>query len=101
MLRPQIVRDQGPSVHASATLISSAVGGKLASEVLAPLNASGDREGCHLENGVVRTPKGFKDAFAKVKEGLARLRKRIQLELVDRYEFRSGAVAVRYRPASG
>ena len=44
-------------------------GGKLASEVLAPLNASGDREGCHLENGVVRTPKGFKDAFDKVKEG--------------------------------
>ena len=44
-------------------------GGKLASEVLAPLNASGDREGCHLENGVVRTPKGFKDAFDKVKDG--------------------------------
>jgi len=44
-------------------------GGKLASEVLAPLNASGDREGCHLENGVVRTPKGFKDAFDKVKGG--------------------------------
>ena len=44
-------------------------GGKLASEVLAPLNTSGDREGCHLENGVVRTPKGFKDAFDKVKDG--------------------------------
>ncbi len=44
-------------------------GGKLASEVLAPINASGDREGCHLENGVVRTPKGFKDAFDKVKDG--------------------------------
>ena len=44
-------------------------GGKLASEVLAPLNASGDREGCHLENGVVRTPKGFKDAFDQVKDG--------------------------------
>jgi len=44
-------------------------GGKLASEVLAPLNTSGDREGCHLENGVVRTPKGFKDAFDQVKDG--------------------------------
>ena len=32
---------------------------------------------------------------------LAGLRERIQLELVDRYEFRSGAVAVRYRPARG
>ena len=29
---------------------------------------------------------------------LAGLREHIQLELVDRYEFRSGAVAVRYRP---
>ncbi len=29
---------------------------------------------------------------------LAGLRERIELELVDRREFRSGAVAVRYRP---
>ncbi|MCX8508352.1 MAG: acyl-CoA dehydrogenase N-terminal domain-containing protein, partial [Rhodobacteraceae bacterium] len=43
--------------------------GKIARDVLAPLNASGDREGCHLENGVVRTPKGFREAFEKMKEG--------------------------------
>ncbi|MEZ5756138.1 MAG: acyl-CoA dehydrogenase C-terminal domain-containing protein [Paracoccaceae bacterium] len=43
--------------------------GKLASDVLAPLNAVGDREGCHLENGVVRTPTGFKAAFDQLKEG--------------------------------
>ena len=43
--------------------------GKVASEVLAPLNAVGDREGCHLENGVVRTPKGFDQAFAAMKDG--------------------------------
>jgi alkylation response protein AidB-like acyl-CoA dehydrogenase len=43
--------------------------GKLASEVLEPLNAVGDREGCHLENGVVRTPKGFDAAFKQLKEG--------------------------------
>ena len=43
--------------------------GKLTSEVLAPLNVTGDKEGCRLENGVVYTPAGFKDAFAKVKEG--------------------------------
>ena len=36
--------------------------GKLGTDVLAPLNMSGDAEGCTLENGVVRTPKGFKDA---------------------------------------
>ena len=43
--------------------------GKLASGVLAPLNPVGDREGCVLENGVVRTPAGFKAAFDAVKEG--------------------------------
>ena len=43
--------------------------GKLASEVLAPLNAVGDAEGCVLENGVVRTPKGFKAAYDKLREG--------------------------------
>ncbi|WP_338548840.1 acyl-CoA dehydrogenase C-terminal domain-containing protein [Roseovarius phycicola] len=43
--------------------------GKLASEVLAPLNVVGDTEGCVLENGVVRTPTGFKDAFEQVKAG--------------------------------
>ena len=42
---------------------------KIASDVLAPLNAVGDQEGCTLENGVVRTPKGFRDAFEQVKEG--------------------------------
>jgi hypothetical protein len=29
---------------------------------------------------------------------LAGLRERIQLDLVDRHEFRSGAIALRYRP---
>ncbi len=43
--------------------------GKLASEVLAPLNAVGDREGCRLENGVVYTPTGFKAAFEAMKDG--------------------------------
>ena len=43
--------------------------GRLASEVMAPLNAVGDKEGCSLENGVVRTPTGFKKAFDQLKEG--------------------------------
>ncbi|MCZ0961693.1 acyl-CoA dehydrogenase C-terminal domain-containing protein [Paracoccus benzoatiresistens] len=43
--------------------------GKLASEVLAPLNAVGDRQGCRLENGVVRTPDGFDKAFQAMKDG--------------------------------
>ena len=43
--------------------------GKIASEVLHPLNVVGDTEGCVLENGVVRTPTGFKAAFDQMKEG--------------------------------
>ncbi|MGR3759776.1 acyl-CoA dehydrogenase C-terminal domain-containing protein [Roseobacteraceae bacterium NS-SX3] len=43
--------------------------GKIASEVLHPLNTVGDTEGCRLENGVVYTPKGFLEAFEQVKEG--------------------------------
>src|SRR5580704_4230948 len=36
---------------------------KFCEEVLHPLNQSGDEEGCHYENGVVRTPAGFKEAY--------------------------------------
>ncbi|MCF6443998.1 acyl-CoA dehydrogenase C-terminal domain-containing protein [Nereida sp. MMG025] len=43
--------------------------GKIAMDVTAPLNVVGDEEGCVLENGVVRTPKGFKEAFDTVAEG--------------------------------
>ncbi|MEL6913623.1 MAG: acyl-CoA dehydrogenase C-terminal domain-containing protein [Pseudomonadota bacterium] len=43
--------------------------GKLAVEVLHPLNTVGDKEGCHLENGVVRVPAGFKEAYDQMAEG--------------------------------
>ena len=43
--------------------------GKVATEVLHPLNVVGDTEGCVMENGVVRTPTGFKEAFEQMKEG--------------------------------
>jgi len=42
---------------------------KFCEGVLQPLNQSGDEEGCHFENGVVRTPKGFKEAFKAYAEG--------------------------------
>jgi len=42
--------------------------GKFAEEVLQPINQSGDEEGCHFENGVVRTPKGFKEAYKAFSE---------------------------------
>jgi alkylation response protein AidB-like acyl-CoA dehydrogenase len=41
---------------------------KFATEVLLPINASGDEEGCQYENGVVRTPKGFKQAYDMFRE---------------------------------
>lgn len=40
-------------------------GAKFCEEVLQPLNQVGDEHGCVLENGVVRTPPGFKEAFQK------------------------------------
>ena len=45
-------------------------GGRFTSEVLAPLNAIGDKEGCtwHPDN-TVTTPKGFKEAYAQLVEG--------------------------------
>jgi alkylation response protein AidB-like acyl-CoA dehydrogenase len=43
--------------------------GKLARDVLAPLNASGDREQATIENGVVRTPAGFREAYRTYVEG--------------------------------
>ena len=43
--------------------------GKLATEVLAPLNRVGDEQGCRLENGVVRTPDGFRAAYDAMREG--------------------------------
>jgi 3-(methylthio)propanoyl-CoA dehydrogenase len=36
---------------------------ELARDVLAPLNDHGDRAGSRLENGIVRTPAGFRDAY--------------------------------------
>ena len=42
---------------------------KLAEEVLLPTNAAGDEIGCVLENGVVRTPKGFKEAYGIFRNG--------------------------------
>ena len=45
--------------------------GKFASEVIFPLNISGDTEGCTLDKATheVKTPTGFKDAYDKYVEG--------------------------------
>ena len=43
--------------------------GRLCTEVLAPLNRTGDLEPAVLENGVVRTSPGFKEGFDAIAEG--------------------------------
>ena len=41
---------------------------KFAENVLAPLNQSGDEEGCSWNDGVVTTPSGFKEAYQQYAE---------------------------------
>ncbi len=44
---------------------------KLSEQVLAPINASGDEEGCHYDKATatVTTPKGFKEAYRQFADG--------------------------------
>ncbi|WP_413664200.1 acyl-CoA dehydrogenase C-terminal domain-containing protein [Microbulbifer sp. JMSA004] len=42
---------------------------KLAANTLDPINRTGDEEGCQWNDGVVTTPKGFKEAYATFCEG--------------------------------
>ena len=42
---------------------------KFSEQVIAPLNQSGDAEGCHWQDGNVTTPKGFKEAYQQYVEG--------------------------------
>ncbi|MFZ5445624.1 MAG: acyl-CoA dehydrogenase [Myxococcota bacterium] len=41
---------------------------RFSTEVLGPLNASGDREGCKIVDGRVITPRGFKEAWKQLYE---------------------------------
>ncbi len=58
-------RELTPDVIAAVV----AEGGRLASQVMAPLNAVGDEHGCRLHDGEVTTPPGFKEAFAELTQG--------------------------------
>ncbi|MBA4502319.1 acyl-CoA dehydrogenase C-terminal domain-containing protein [Marinobacterium marinum] len=44
-------------------------GARFAERVLSPLNQVGDREGCQFDNGEVRTPTGFREAYQQYVEG--------------------------------
>ncbi|GAB4392828.1 MAG: acyl-CoA dehydrogenase [Kiloniellaceae bacterium] len=67
---PEIARLPGYE-EATPDLVSAILeeAGRLAGEVIAPLNHPGDREGSVFENGVVRTPDGFQEAYRQFVEG--------------------------------
>jgi alkylation response protein AidB-like acyl-CoA dehydrogenase len=44
-------------------------GAKFAERVLSPLNQVGDQQGCQFDNGDVKTPEGFKEAYQQYVEG--------------------------------
>jgi alkylation response protein AidB-like acyl-CoA dehydrogenase len=56
--------------HVDAPLINAVLeqGGRFAAQVLAPLNAPGDAEGCRFDAGRVQTPRGFRAAYARFVE---------------------------------
>ncbi|WP_367104436.1 acyl-CoA dehydrogenase C-terminal domain-containing protein [uncultured Psychrobacter sp.] len=51
--------------HIEADIVDSYLetAASFAENELSPLNMSGDAEGCHFNDGVVTTPKGFKEAY--------------------------------------
>ncbi len=57
--------------HANRELVDAVLdeAAKFNEQVLAPLNKTGDQEGCHWNAGVVTTPKGFKEAYAQFVDG--------------------------------
>ena len=61
-----------PGCHEASEELVGAVleeAGKLAANVVAPLNAVGDRQGATLENGVVRVADGFAEAYRSYVDG--------------------------------
>jgi alkylation response protein AidB-like acyl-CoA dehydrogenase len=54
-------------VETVSSVISEA--GRFATDVIAPLNWTGDQEGARYANGIVTTPKGFREAYKAWAEG--------------------------------
>ena len=63
-----VARATGGALSAEDAVDALAAAGELASEVLAPLNMSGDREGVTVIDGQAKTPAGFPEAYRAVVE---------------------------------
>ncbi|MGI4858086.1 MAG: acyl-CoA dehydrogenase C-terminal domain-containing protein [Janthinobacterium lividum] len=59
------LRELPPHTEVDADTINQVLeeAGRFCQEVVFPINASGDLEGCTYADGAVRTPAGFKDAY--------------------------------------
>ncbi|WP_288392234.1 acyl-CoA dehydrogenase [uncultured Herbaspirillum sp.] len=68
---PQVLRALPAHAELDGELMMQVLeeAGRFAANVVAPLNAIGDREGCRLEHGAVSTPPGFARAYAQFCEG--------------------------------
>jgi butyryl-CoA dehydrogenase len=64
-------RQIAPFEAATPDVVDAVLDGaaKLCERALFPINGTGDEEGCRFENGVVRTPSGFRDAYRAFAEG--------------------------------
>ncbi|HSA56337.1 MAG TPA: acyl-CoA dehydrogenase C-terminal domain-containing protein [Gemmatimonadaceae bacterium] len=66
----RLTRYQGYEDATPDILLTALEGaGSLCEDVLLPLNASGDREGCSWDAGSVRTPAGFREAWRAYVDG--------------------------------
>jgi acyl-CoA dehydrogenase len=65
----QMIADGMVAVDADTLRAVVDEAGKFGANVLEPLNWSGDREGSKLINGVVHTPKGWKEAYKAFADG--------------------------------
>jgi 3-(methylsulfanyl)propanoyl-CoA dehydrogenase len=63
------LREAFPDVDAEMISAVLEHAGELSAGVLAPLNRTGDQQGSRLENGRVRTPDGFADAYRQFAAG--------------------------------
>ncbi|MDT8427813.1 MAG: acyl-CoA dehydrogenase C-terminal domain-containing protein [Pseudomonadales bacterium] len=66
-----LLQDMPATAEVTEDLINTILeeAGKVAGNLLAPVNRSGDEEGCHFDAGQVTTPAGFRQAYRTYAEG--------------------------------